>query len=129
MQRRAQLVLRTDAGAALAAGLFVLSLHGVLAQLYGFSPALVLTMGAVNIAYGAYSGALALRAARGKTPVRGAIDLLVAANLGWAAVCGFLVAQHWHVAGWLGLLHVAFEGLFVGTLALLELRFVRPDAG
>ena len=128
MTRRARTVLGIDGGAGLVVGVFVLALHGWLAGLYGFPRSWVLALGAANVAYGSYSGTLALRAARGRAPSRLAVDVLVAANLGWAVVCAALVAVAWRWASPLGLAVVAFEGVFVAALAVVERRIVRPEA-
>lgn len=126
MHRRARALLWLDGSAACVAGVVVLALHDALAQLHGFSRALVLFIGAVNLAYSCYSGTLAVRASRGHTPTRRAIDILVAANLAWAAVCAAIVAVTADTASIFGLAHVGLEGLFVGALAGLEYRRVRP---
>ncbi|MET0287076.1 MAG: hypothetical protein ABW352_21510 [Polyangiales bacterium] len=125
---RARAILWLDGGAAFLAGATVLAVRGWLAQLYAFAPALVFFLGAMNLLYASYSGALAVLASRGVPLKRRAIDVLVIANAGWVAVCAGLVAWLWSSASVFGLLHVAFEGAFVGTLALAEARFVRPCA-
>lgn len=128
MPRRARAILWLDGCAACVAGVVVLALHDALAQLHGFPPALVLVIGAVNLAYSCYSGTLAVRAARGHTPTRLAIDILVAANLAWVAACVAIVAITAGTASIFGLAHVGLEGLFVGMLAVLEYSRVRPFA-
>jgi hypothetical protein len=126
--RRARAILWLDGGAAFLAGASVLALRGWLAPLHAFAPALVLVLGVVNLLYASYAGALAVLASRGLPLKRRAIDVLVFANSAWVVVCAGLVAWHWSSASAFGLLHVAFEGAFVGTLALAEARFVRPCA-
>jgi hypothetical protein len=126
MDARAQAILRLDGAAGGAVGLLVLALHTWVAQLHAFPPSLVLFVGAANLAYGAYSGTLAIRAARGKPPSRRAIDVLIAANTCWGVVSvALLVATH-RFASVFGLAHVALEGLFVVALAAAEWRWVRP---
>ncbi|MCY1009174.1 hypothetical protein OV079_27140 [Nannocystis pusilla] len=128
MPRRARAILWLDGSAACAAGVVVLALHDALARLHAFPPALVLLIGAVNLAYSCYSGTLAVRASRGRTPTRRAIDILVVANLAWVAACAAIVALTADTASIFGLAHVGLEGLFVGMLAVLEYRRVRPFA-
>ena len=128
MPRRARAILWLDGSAACVAGLVVLALHEALAQLHAFPPALVLFIGAVNLAYSCYSGTLAFRASRGHTPSRRAIGILVVANLAWVAVCAAIVAITASTASIFGLAHVGLEGLFVGALAIVEYRRVRPFA-
>jgi hypothetical protein len=128
MNRRAQAILRLDAGAACAAGFAVLALRDRLALLHAFPLALVVFLGASNLAYASYSGSLATLAGLRRMPSRRAIDVLVVANLAWTAVCGTVLVATWRSASVLGLAHVAFEGLFVGALAVVEYRLVRPQA-
>ncbi|WP_434419082.1 hypothetical protein [Nannocystis pusilla] len=128
MNRRARAILWLDGCAACVAGVVVLALHEALARLHGFSPALVLFIGAVNLAYSCYSGTLAVRASCGRTPTRRAIDVLVVANLAWVVVCAAIVASTASTASIFGLAHVGIEGLFVGALAVVEYHRVRPFA-
>src|SRR5687768_3140820 len=57
-------LLWVDCGAAFTAGLVVLSLIGWLSDLYALPRGLLVTMGAVNLGYGAFSFSLARRARR-----------------------------------------------------------------
>jgi hypothetical protein len=123
---RARRILWLDGGAAGAAGVAVLVLRHGLAELHALPLDLVVFMGASNLAYGCYSSALAVLASSGRAPGRRAIDVLIAANSIWAGVCGALLAANWHSASVSGLTHVGLEGTFVGSLALLERRIVRP---
>jgi hypothetical protein len=107
-------LLWIDSGAGLGAGVVVLALSGWLTEVYGLPRALLLGMGAANLAYGTYSGALARRARR----PRGMLLLLVLANATWAGLAVRLA----HAASAFGLAHLAGEGLFVGGLAALEWR-------
>jgi hypothetical protein len=125
---RAQRLLLLDGSAGLAVGVFVLALHRVLADLYGLPPTVLLATGAANLAYGAFSSRLARRARRGLPVGRGWIDGLIAANAAWSVVCAALVIALAGSAGPLGLAHLTLEGLFVGALAWLERRWVRPEA-
>ena len=80
----------------------------------------------MNLVYGSYSSTLAFRASRGLAPSRFAVDLLVAANLAWACVCASLVLLKARDASVFGIGQVAIEGLYVGSLGLVERRYVRP---
>ena len=111
-------LLWIDSGAGLGAGVVVLALSGWLSEVYGLPRALLLGMGAANLAYGTYSGTLARRARR----PRGLLLLLVVANGAWAVLCVVLAVRLAHSASAFGLAHLAGEGLFVGGLAALEWR-------
>ncbi|HEY6877842.1 MAG TPA: hypothetical protein VI299_07470 [Polyangiales bacterium] len=124
MDQRAQKVLWIDGGAGSIAGIFVLLLRDWLARLHGFPLALVVFLGIANLSYGSYSGSLALRATRGKAPSRRAVLILIAANLAWVGVCATVLSRTTPTA--FGFIHVGFEALFVGTLALVEYRLVLP---
>ncbi|HEX5657015.1 MAG TPA: hypothetical protein VFX59_07455 [Polyangiales bacterium] len=126
LDRRARVVLWVDGAAATGAGITVLALRQWLAPLHGIEPAFVTFLGVVNLCYGAYAGSLALRASRASALHRVAIDVLVLANAAWAVVCAGIVVARWTSASRYGLMHVAFEGAFVGTLAFVEYRLVRP---
>jgi NAD(P)-dependent dehydrogenase (short-subunit alcohol dehydrogenase family) len=56
----------------------------------------------------------------------GAIDVLVAANGAWAIVCFVLAAALGSRSTALGAAVLVFEGMFVGGLALLERKHLRP---
>jgi hypothetical protein len=107
----------------------VLTLHSWLARLYGLSDSLVLGMGAANLAYGAYSSRLAVRMARGVPPSARSVDVLVAANGAWAVVCFALAFALSAQATTIGTAVLVFEGVFVGGLAFLERRHLRPHLG
>lgn len=128
VNRHAQAILRLDAGAACLAGMAVVGLHRWLARLYEMPDALVLFIGVANLVYGAYSGSLALRASRMRTPSRLAIEALALGNLAWALICVGLIGTHWRSASALAIATLAFEALFVTALARAEWRWVRPDA-
>lgn len=128
MDPRAKSILWLDGAAGCAAGLFVLALRTFLAELHRFPLGLVTFLGVVNLAYASYSGTLAIRASRGRTPSRLAIDVLVVANLAWVVVCASIVALHARTASIFGIAHVSFEAVFVGTLGIVEFFYVRPYA-
>ena len=111
-------LLWVDCGAALLAGLAVLSLSAWLDRLYALPRELLVAMGMVNLAYGAFSFSLARRAHR----PRPLIVLLVVANATWAVLCGIAAVRLAGVASGFGLAHLIGEGLFVGGLAALEWR-------
>jgi len=128
MSRLAQRLLFLDGGAGSAVGLGVLTLREWLAELYAMPLSLVTFIGAANLAYGCYSGALAGRAWYQKGPSCRAIDGLIAANLAWTVVCAALVVTTFRSASALGLGHLVLEGMFVAWLALAERKLVRPFA-
>ncbi len=111
-------LLWIDSGAALLAGTSMLALSGWLSDLYALPHALLLVMGAANLAYGAYSGLLARRTHR----PYGLIVLLVAANATWALLCMLAAFHFTGTATAFGVAQLAGEGLFVGGLAALEWR-------
>jgi hypothetical protein len=105
-----------DCGAGFLAGATMLSLSGWLAPLYALPRALVVGAGLANLAYAGFSYSLARRSRR----PRGLVVLLVAANAGWAALCGLAAVRLAGTASAFGLAHMVGEGLFVGGLAALE---------
>jgi hypothetical protein len=109
-------LLWVDCGAAFIAGVAVLSVAGWLADLYVLPRGLLVTMGAANLGYGAFSFSLARRARRPPS----LIVLLVVANGTWALVCGLAAVSLAGTASVFGLAHLVGEGLFVGGLAALE---------
>jgi hypothetical protein len=107
-----------DCLAAAVAGTAMLALGGRLAPLLGLPRGVLLFIALVNLAYGAFSFSLARR------PMAPAalVKVLVAANLSWVVVC---VGMAIHFAGpesRLGAALMAGEGIFVGTLAVIEGR-------
>lgn len=124
LNQRQRALLWFDGGAGATVGILVVVIREWLAALQGFPEGLVLFMGVANLAYAAYSTTLAARATRGSTPSRRSIAWLVAANAGWALVCGIILASTWPFATPFGRALVASEGLFVGSLALVEYRLL-----
>ena len=123
-------LLWVDCGAAFLAGAAVLALSGWLSSLYALPQAFVIGLGVVNLVYGTFSCALALRAQRPKA----LIVLLVVANATWAVLCGAAAVVLAGTASAFGLAHLIVEGVFVGVLAGLEwrqreqLRFAASEA-
>jgi len=114
--KRDLLWIDSRAGLAVGFGMFVLS--GWLSSWFGLPRELLLIMGAANLAYGLYSGWLFTRTLRPP----GAITALVVANGIWAMSC-LTAAYHFAPgASVFGLAHLVGEGLFVGTLAVVEWR-------
>jgi hypothetical protein len=111
-------LLWVDSVAALLAGGATLALSGWLSQLYALPRGVLLTIGAANLAYGAFSGSLA-RLARRR---RAQIVALVVANAAWAGLCWLAALAFAGRASVFGLAHLVGEGLFVGALASLEWR-------
>ena len=127
--RNGSRLLWLDAGAGATAGLLGLALAGWLSELYRLPLALMLFISAANVLYAGYSFSLARRRHRSAFGV----NLLIAANLGWAGVC---IGLAWRFAGEasvLGMLHLTAEAVFVGGLAAWEWRLrdqlvsVSPD--
>lgn len=107
-----------DSRAGLTAGAVVLALSYWLSPFFGLPRELLLVTGAANVCYGLYSGWLFTRRLR----PHAAIVALVLANTTWAIGC-FAAAYHFAPTATLfGILHLAGEGLIVGTLAVLEWR-------
>ena len=111
-------LLWVDSAAGVLAGVAVLALSGWLSELYALPRALLVGMGAANVAYGAFSGSLARRSHR----PRRLIALLVAANATWAALCGLAAVALSRTASPFGMAHLVAEGMFVGGLAAVEWR-------
>lgn len=124
LNQRQRALLWLDGGAGATVGILVVVFREWLAALQGFPQSLVLFMGLANLAYASYSTTLAARASSGRTPSRRSIAWLVAANGGWALVCGVILASTWPFATPFGRALVAFEGLFVGSLAFIECRLL-----
>ncbi len=112
-------LLRFDGLAGLSAGLLTLSTCDWLADIYGLPRSLVIFNGLVNLLYGTYSSTLAtLR----KRPIY-LINALSLANCFWAVVCFVFIFRMPVTATALAYGQSAFEGLFVGTLGILEWKY------
>lgn len=111
-------LLWVDCTAAALAGAAVLAFSGWLSRLYALPRDLLLLIGAVNLLYGCYSFSLAVRARRPKH----LLNVLIFANLAWAAVCLGLAVAFWQPATPFGLAQLIGEAVFVGGLAGLEWR-------
>lgn len=96
-----------------------------LSDIYRLPLDLLWIMTAANLAYGAYSTTLASRSRR---PML-LILLLVVANAAWTVVCFRWASLHWQAASWFALVHLVGEGLWVGGLAVLELRWRKDLVG
>ncbi|XDD49487.1 hypothetical protein AB3N59_13895 [Leptospira sp. WS92.C1] len=123
---RARLILAIDSGAALVAGLLILTIPLPLADWYGLPNDSLTLIGIVNLAYGAFSGSLVGTVILGKLPKRFWIDLLINGNLFWSVVCIGILTMNWSSLNLLGIVLIAFEGVFVAVLAVFEFRVVRP---
>ena len=103
----------------------MLSLSRWLGPLYRLPAGFVTFLGAVNLAYAAYSFSLAVR----QRPRQRWIAGLVIANASWGVIClsmGVVLARK---ASWLGLAHLSVEGLYIGWLAMAEWRANRRQIG
>lgn len=124
LNQQQRTLLWIDGGAGAVVGTLVLLLRDGLAALQGFPPDLVLFMGLSNLTYASYSTTLAALASSGRTPSRRSIAWLVAGNAVWALLCAAILASTWSFATTFGRALVAFEGLFVGALAVVEYRLL-----
>ena len=118
--------LRFDSLGALIAGCCTLALEPLLTAWYAWPDGLVLFVGCANLAYGAYSGILALIFRRLDALPRWTVIVLILANGAWAIHCVARAAWLHDTASYLGLGHLLLEGCWVGTLAYLEARIVLP---
>jgi hypothetical protein len=121
-------LLRVDAGGALLAGLVVVPFAAPIAALHGLPTEVVRGVGLVNLAYAAYGGRLAWGLSRGRAPSRRAVLGLIVGNAAWPCVCVAIALTYRAVMGPTGFAHVLGEGLYVGTLAALERRWLLPAA-
>jgi predicted membrane-bound spermidine synthase len=110
-----------DCAAAAIAGTATLALAGLLAPLFGLPRVVVVFVGLVNLAYGAFSFSLA----RQPSPGRGRVRALVAANLLWVGVCVVMAVYFASPGSWLGASYILAEGFFVGVLATVEARTLK----
>jgi hypothetical protein len=110
-----------DCAAAAIGGTAVLALAGLLAPLFGLPRAVVVFIGLVNLAYGAFSFSLA----RQPSPDRGRVRTLVAANLLWVGVCVLTALFFAGPGSWPGASYLLAEGFFVGALATVEARTLK----
>ena len=105
-----------DCAAAAIGGTAMLALAGLLATLFGLPRVVVVFIGLVNLAYGAFSFSLA----RQPSPARGRVRALVTANLLWVGVCVVMAIYFAGPESWLGASYMLAEGFFVGLLATVE---------
>ena len=110
-----------DCAAAAIGGTAMLALTGLLAPLFGLPRVVVVFIGLVNLAYGAFSFSLA----RQPSPARGRVMALVTANLLWAGVCVVMAIYFAGPGSWLGASYMLAEGFFVGLLATVEARTLK----
>ena len=103
----------------LVVGLFVLSFARWLSGLYALPSSMVVTMGIANLVYGTFSLSLARRAIR----PRGLLLLLIVANISWAVLCVITAVVVAKQASFIGLATLLFEGVYVGSLGVLEWRY------
>lgn len=126
--KRATILLSIDSLAGLIAGGLVLAALPIVTVWHNWSYDFARFIGLANVAYGCYSGVLALYARRRMRIARLTAILLIVANSAWAVHC---LAQVWLLresASYLGLAHLLLEAIFVGGLAYIESRIVLPVA-
>ena len=111
-------LLWIDCAAGAIVGVAVLLLDGWISRWTQLPQGLVFFMGVANLAYASYSFSLAVRRER-TLPL---INLLVAANLGWAVLLIVWALVFSDKASWLGFAYLLSESLFVGGLAVREWR-------
>ncbi len=124
--RAARALLTFDSIGGLVAGCWAIVAASLLTVWYSWPAGLSTVFGWVNVSYGCYSGALALRLRQKGQLARGPVVLLVVANGAWALVC---FGYAWSLRGsvsYLGLGHFLVEGVWLAALALLEVRYVLP---
>lgn len=109
-----------DSCAGLSVGLMMWLLDEQLCSLIlkGMPLDVLRAVASVNIAYGLFSGSLALQAQRGELPV-GLIRVLIAANAAWLPVC-VLIAAFVEASSPLGAAYIAYEGVVVASMAAFE---------
>lgn len=115
-------ILIFDALGGLLVGVLVLIFAPWLSSFYGMPFAFVVFMGAVNVAYGCYSGSLVLSGHRS----RWRLGLLWRANMVWGALCLVYIAALWQGLTPFGVLHLGLEAVYVAGLGWLERRWM-PD--
>ena len=97
-------------------------------MIYGLVPELYLFIAIANLSYGLFSGSLAMTATRSGKLSRVGINSLVLANSAWALACAVMLLTTWSDSTVFGAVHLGLEALFVGGLATVEFRLVRPQA-
>lgn len=107
-----------DGGGGLVVGLVLLPLRGWLADLHGLPLEVMNVTVAANLIYGT-CGLLLAASARPMPAIVG----LALANIAWLFVCLGLVATHADTIGLTGVLHLGGEGVYVGVLGAVELRY------
>ncbi len=117
---RARSLLWIDGSGGLLVGTIVLASSEWLSTLFAMPAGFLILMGAANLAYGAFSFSLARRATR----PRALLQLLAAANIAWAVLCGAATVVFASEASPFGLAHLVVEGAYVGCLGLLEWRYL-----
>jgi len=110
-----------DCAAAAIGGTAMLALAGLLAPLFGLSRVVVVFIGLVNLAYGAFSFSLA----RQPSPALGRVRALVTANFLWVGVCVVMAIYFAGPGSWLGASYMLAEGFFVGLLATVEAQTLK----
>ncbi len=118
-------LIRFDGIAGLMAGTFSLTFSAWLAELYGLPRSIVVFNGIVNLMYGTYSSTLASLRHR---PIAMVIALSFA-NCLWALFCFAFVFQMPASATVFAVGQALFEGVFVGSLGVLEWRYRGRVAG
>ncbi len=112
-------LIRIDGTAGLCVGIPVLLLADRLASLFGVPVWLIVVNGMANLAYGTFSTTLASFPSRSIYLV----SALSIANMVWAIICFTVGLNLVSTASFLAVGNAFFEGLFVGSLGVLEWRW------
>lgn len=122
-------LLTFDSIAGLSVGALTLALSSWLSSFYGWPLAFLIFMASANLIYGTYSGTLTIIYKKTENLNQTAAWILVVANGLWGIHCFVQVYLMWQVATPIGLAVLAFEGLFVGGLSLIEKKYLIPTVG
>jgi len=128
MKSKATTIVWMDSLAGCSVGLAMLALSPWLPTLYGLVPELYLFIAIANLSYGLFSGSLAMTATRSGKLSRVGMNCLVLANSAWAIACALMLLATWSDSTVFGTVHLGLEALFVGGLATVEFRLVRPQS-
>ena len=120
-------ILAIDSIGALITGILILGLSSFIAPLYAWSHEHVLFVAAGHLSYGTYSGILALGYFRKSWLPSIPVTVLIIANAVWAGQCFTNLWLLRHESSWLGLSHLAMEGVYLFVLAYLEARIFIPE--
>ena len=122
-----RILLAIDSIGALITGILILCLSSFMAPLYEWSYEHVLFVAAGHLTYGTYSGILAMGYFRKLWLPSIPVTVLIIANAVWAGQCFTNLWLLREDSSWLGLSHLAMEGVYLFVLAYLEARIFIPE--